>query len=121
VRDDRLYIDHVLECVRRIEEYCPDGEKAFRASELIQDAVLRNLTLFFPQGAGQPDPKHLLKGSGKVVRHIVLASAADLDSPAVQGLMATALKRAEPGIDPGVPGSLVIRSVSPKQRPRRPA
>ena len=43
MKDDRLYIDHVLECVRRIEEYCKDGEDAFRGSELIQDAVLRNL------------------------------------------------------------------------------
>jgi uncharacterized protein with HEPN domain len=43
VKDDRLYIDHVLDCIRRIEKYCQDGEEAFRASELIQDAVLRNL------------------------------------------------------------------------------
>jgi hypothetical protein len=81
----------------------------------------RWVTLFFLQGAGLPDPKRLLKGSGKIVRSIVLASAADLDSPAVQGLMATALKRAEPAIDADAPGSLVIRSVSAKQRPRRPA
>jgi len=29
--------------MRRIEQYCQDGEDAFRASELVQDAVLRNL------------------------------------------------------------------------------
>jgi hypothetical protein len=94
-----------------------------RAGEAVFSIALypRWVTLFFLQGAGLADPQHLLKGSGKVVRHIVLASAADLDSPAVQGLMATALKRAEPAIDPGVPGNLVIRSVSAKQRPRRPA
>jgi uncharacterized protein with HEPN domain len=43
VNDDRLYIDHILDCVRRIERYCHEGEGAFRESELIQDAVLRNL------------------------------------------------------------------------------
>ena len=43
MKDDRLYIDHVLDCVRRIDRYCLNGEDAFRASELIQDAVLRNL------------------------------------------------------------------------------
>ena len=93
------------------------------ASEAVFSIALypRWVTLFFLQGAGLPDPKHLLKGSGKVVRHIVLASAADLDQPAVQGLMSTALKRAEPAIDPDAPGSLVIRSISAKQRPRRPA
>ena len=93
------------------------------ASEAVFSIALypRWVTLFILQGAGLPDPKHLLKGSGKVVRHVVLASAADLDQPAVQGLMATALKRAEPGINPDAPGRLVIRSVSAKQRPRRPA
>jgi hypothetical protein len=94
-----------------------------RASEAIFSIALypRWVTLFFLQGAGLQDPKHLLKGSGKVVRHIVLASAADLDQPAIQDLMAKALQRAEPGIDPSARGGLVIRSISAKQRPRRPA
>jgi uncharacterized protein with HEPN domain len=43
VRDDRLYVQHISDCIRRIERYCQDGELAFRESELIQDAVLRNL------------------------------------------------------------------------------
>jgi len=94
-----------------------------RASEAIFSIVLypRWVTLFFLQGAGLADPKQLLKGNGKVVRHIVLASAADLDLPAIQELMARALKRAEAGIDPTAPGRLVIRSICAKQRPRRPA
>jgi hypothetical protein len=94
-----------------------------RASEAIFSIALypRWVTLFFLQGVGLPDPKQLLKGSGKVVRHIVLASAADLDQPAIQDLMAKALRRAEAGIDPTAPARLVIRSISAKQRPRRPA
>jgi hypothetical protein len=94
-----------------------------RASAAVFSIALypRWITLFFLRGAGLPDPKQLLKGSGKVVRHIVLASAADLDQPAIQDLMAEALKRAEQGIDPAAPGRLVIRSISAKQRPRRPA
>ena len=43
MKDDRLYVQHVLDCVRRIDRYCQDGAEAFRGSELIQDAVLRNL------------------------------------------------------------------------------
>jgi hypothetical protein len=94
-----------------------------RASEAIFSIVLypRWVTLFFLQGAGLPDPKQLLKGKGKVVRHIVLASAADMDQPAVKELMVKALNRAEAGIDHRAPARLVIRSVSAKQRPRRPA
>jgi hypothetical protein len=93
-----------------------------RASEAIFSIVLypRWVTLFFLQGAGLPDPKQLLKGKGKVVRHIVLASAADLDQPAILDLMARALRRAEAGIDPAAPGLLLIRSICATQRPRRP-
>ena len=43
MKDDRLYIHHILDCVSRIARYCQDGEETFRGSELIQDAVLRNL------------------------------------------------------------------------------
>lgn len=43
MKDDRLYLDHVLNCINRINRYCEDGERAFRESDLIQDAVLRNL------------------------------------------------------------------------------
>ena len=43
MKDDRLYICHVLDCIRRVERYCQNGSKAFDDSDLIQDAVLRNL------------------------------------------------------------------------------
>ena len=80
----------------------------------------RWVTLFFLQGAGLADPHNLLKGSGKIVRHIVLKSPEDLDLPPVRALMNAALRRAEAGIDPNAPGDLVIRSICAKQRPRRP-
>jgi len=43
VKDDGVYVDRVFDRVRRIGEYCRDGETAFRESELIQDGVMRNL------------------------------------------------------------------------------
>lgn len=43
MKDDRLYIQHILDCIARIGRYCQNGEEAFRKSDLIQDAVLRNL------------------------------------------------------------------------------
>src|SRR4051812_26414320 len=43
MKDDRLYVHHVLDGVSRIQRYCQQGEDAFRKSDLIQDAVLRNL------------------------------------------------------------------------------
>jgi hypothetical protein len=92
-----------------------------RASDAIFSIALypRWINLFFLHGVGLPDPKRLLKGGGKVVRHVVLKEAEDLDDPAVCGLMAHALKRSPEPLTG--PGRMVIKSVSAKQRPRRPA
>jgi len=81
----------------------------------------RWVNLFFLQTAPKlPDPHRLLKGSGNVVRSITIHSASELDEPAVQALIAEALKHAVEPIDPAAPGRLIIRSISAKQRPRRP-
>jgi uncharacterized protein with HEPN domain len=60
VKDDRLYIVHVLECVRRVQEFCQGGEDAFRGSELIQDAVLRNLQTLAESTQRISDPLKVL-------------------------------------------------------------
>jgi len=43
LKDDSVYLWHILECVRRIEEDGADGIEAFRSSHTLQDAILRNL------------------------------------------------------------------------------
>ncbi|CAN5899299.1 MAG: DUF86 domain-containing protein [Gemmatimonadota bacterium] len=43
MKDDAIYIEHVLESIRRIEEGVAQGRDVFFASHLLQDAVLRNL------------------------------------------------------------------------------
>jgi uncharacterized protein with HEPN domain len=43
MRDDRLYLIHIAECIQRIERYTVDGRAAFLADIRTQDAVLRNL------------------------------------------------------------------------------
>lgn len=40
---DLVYVAHMLDCIGRISEYCEGDEAKFRASRLIQDAVIRNL------------------------------------------------------------------------------
>jgi len=93
-----------------------------RASDAIFSIVLypRWVSLFFLQGAGLPDPNRLLKGSGKVARHMVIEEAADLDKPAVQELIAHALERARTPLDGAGSSRIVIKAISAKQRPRRP-
>lgn len=95
-----------------------------RASEAIFSLALfaRGVNLFFLQaGPELYDPKKLLKGSGKKVRHIRLEDAAVLGRPAVKALMSQALKRAAVPFDSIRRDSLIIKSVSARQRPRRPA
>jgi hypothetical protein len=100
----------------------------FCPSERPSDAVLslvftpRWITLCFLQnGPALADPLGLLRGSGKRVRSIRLESARDLDKLAVRALIKEALASAWEPIDRAGRGRLVIRSVSAKQRPRRPA
>ena len=82
-------------------------------------AYAKGVSLCFLQGAGLPDPKGLLRGSGRVVRNIRLESAATLDKPEVRALIKEALVRAKTPLGPKSAHRLIIRSVSEKQRPRR--
>jgi uncharacterized protein with HEPN domain len=43
VKDELVYLKHILECIRRIEENTRDARENFLASHTLQDAVLRNL------------------------------------------------------------------------------
>lgn len=45
MKDDRLYLLHIDECIARIERYTATGRDTFLSSELVQDAVLRNLQI----------------------------------------------------------------------------
>lgn len=84
-------------------------------------AYARGVGLCFIHGAKLPDPDKLLRGSGKQVRNIKLPTAATLDEPAVQSLIAAAIAHAPVPFDPVARRRLIIKSISARQRPRRPA
>jgi len=67
------------------------------------------INLYFFEGDTLPDPDGLLQGSGHTVRNIRIVSAADLDRPAVKALMAEALKRADPPLNPKNKRRVIIR------------
>ena len=95
-----------------------------RASEAVLSLAMmpRWVTLCFLQGGPNlPDPHGILRGSGTTVRNVRLASPADLDTPAIRALIETALDRAKVPIDAAGKRRMVIKSISAKQRPRRPA
>jgi uncharacterized protein with HEPN domain len=43
VKDERLYLIHIVESVTRIQEYTSEGKEVFLSDTKTQDAVLRNL------------------------------------------------------------------------------
>ena len=95
-----------------------------RTSEAIFSIALfpRWVSLFFLiNGTRLRDPGGYLEGNGNRCRHIKLKSPAMIDDPTVQNLIAQALELSDKKIDPTQTGRLIIKSVSARQRPRRPA
>ena len=45
MKSQRAYIEHVIECIRRIQEDSATGREAVFASRTLQDAILRNLQI----------------------------------------------------------------------------
>jgi len=45
MKDDRLYLIHILECVSRIAQYTAGGKDEFFRDSKTQDAVIRNLQI----------------------------------------------------------------------------
>jgi hypothetical protein len=93
-----------------------------RASEGVFSIAVypRWVSLFFLQGARLSDPEKLLKGAGSRVRHLVVREPAVLDRPGVRRLIAEALRVAARPVDGKARRRIVIKSVSARQRPRRP-
>ncbi|MBB4838757.1 hypothetical protein HNP52_001826 [Sphingomonas kyeonggiensis] len=79
----------------------------------------RNVLLYFLPGVGLPDPEGLLQGEGKVGRYVCLKDVALLDEPAIIALIDAALDRAKRPLPPEG-GRTIVKSISARQRPRRP-
>jgi len=99
--------------------YCPTERPSEAVFSLASQAS--GTSLCFLWGARLPDPKKLLHGSGNQVRSIKLPDAATLAQPGVEALIAAAIKFAPVPFDPALRPRLIIKSISAKQRPRRPA
>lgn len=78
-----------------------------------------HISLCFLQGAGLPDPGKRLLGSGNVARHVKLLPLDLLDHREIRELITVAMNRAKAPFDPRQKRTMVIKSISKKQRPRR--
>jgi hypothetical protein len=84
-------------------------------------ASAKGVVLSFYNGASLSDPQKLLQGSGKQNRFIRLPSAKELSEPAVELLIEAAASNAKTPLSSVGRGRLVIKSISAKQRPRKPS
>lgn len=98
----------------------------FSATERASDCLVslavspKGVALSFYYGASLPDPDGVLVGGGKQNRFVRLDGPATLALPAVEALIRAAIATAKTPLPLSGRGSTVIKSVSAKQRPRRP-
>lgn len=45
MKDDRLYLSNIKECIKRIESYTHNGKEEFLQTTIIQDAVIKNFEI----------------------------------------------------------------------------
>jgi hypothetical protein len=79
------------------------------------------VTLFFFHGVHLPDPEGMLQGSGVRIRSLRLQPFTLLQSDEVGELLAHAIHAVEPELATAPRMTTVVKSVSARQRPRRPA
>jgi hypothetical protein len=98
----------------------------FASSERAGDAIVSIaaypnwLTLFFLHGATLADPHGLLQGEGRRVRSVRLAPASVLEDAHVQALIRRALLPHKAALRLAPPLRTIIKSISARQRSRRP-
>jgi hypothetical protein len=94
---------------------------SMRASDAVLSVAVfpTHVTLCFLYGVKLTDPKKVLAGSGNQVRHIKLTSAKDVERAEVKDLIARSITSG-PSTFEQAKRTLVIKSISPKRRPRRP-
>jgi hypothetical protein len=98
--------------------FCPTD----RPSEAVLSLAFmpRWVSLCFLQAEHVEDPHCLLEGTGSVAKHVKLKDGRSLDDPEVRALIDRALACAKVPFGT-MERQLVIKSVSVKQRPRRPS
>ncbi|WP_296385214.1 DUF1801 domain-containing protein [Winogradskyella sp.] len=83
-----LYHTHALTSVYSLSEKLGD-------SFCMIPIYTNHLNLGFNKGALLPDPRKLLKGSGKLIRHIPITNSEDFDNEDVKNLIKAAIELSE--------------------------
>ena len=79
-----------------------------------------HVNLMFPRGVDLKDPRGLLEGAGKAMRHVKMLSPADVDRPGVRDLITQANTRPDLGV-PARPLKRVVTILKAKRVETKPA
>jgi hypothetical protein len=99
----------------------------YSSTERVSDVVLslavfaKGVNLYFYYGKHLPDPDELLQGHGNQGRFIRLDDVAQLADRRVASLIRTGIEFGDTPMPKSGRGSTIIKSISARQRPRRPA
>jgi len=102
----------------------------YGTSERLRDGILhiavysKHVNLGFNDGASLDDPKGILQGSGKLIRHITIKTAEDLERPELRAYIRRARKKAladarklgEPLLEKPEGVVSTVKAVYPKKR-----
>jgi hypothetical protein len=99
----------------------------YSSTERVSDVVLslavfaKGVNLYFYYGKALDDPDKLLRGNGNQGRFIRLDDVAQLDDRRVAALIRAGTAFGDTPMPKTGRGSTIVKSISAKQRPRRPA
>jgi hypothetical protein len=97
-------------------------EKRMRDNICLLVVYKDHVNLMFPRGVDLTDPRGLLEGAGKAMRHVKMLSLADIDRPGVRALIRQAKNRPDLS-KPAKPlrRVMTVLKAKPAERPARPA
>ena len=123
-----LVIEEMVPCCENIYDAYNAVAIGYGPTDRLKDGVFhiavyaKHVNLGFNRGASLADPKGVLKGTGKAIRHITISSLADVARPEVRSYLRRARKAAgHPAPQAGSKGRLasVVKAIYPTRR--RPA
>ena len=125
-----LVLEEMAPCYENIYDAYSAVAIGYGTSERLRDGIFHiavysnHVNLGFNDGASLDDPKGILQGSGKLIRHITIKTAEDLERPELRAYIRRARKKAlddarklgEPA--PKKPEGVVstVKAIYPKKR-----
>ncbi|MDO8649211.1 MAG: DUF86 domain-containing protein [Candidatus Peregrinibacteria bacterium] len=87
-RDPRVYLEDILSAIARLEKYAVDGRDAFFTNFLVQDAIIRQVSIL-GEASGKL-PKKLIEHYPEIpwkdiisMRNIIIHDYSEIDLPTV--------------------------------------